>query len=70
MTRAYRTGNTLVVGAFSYSTIVFASLATLVLWDDRLTVVEWSGMGVIVVSGLLAMRVEKKEQIEEAGFEG
>jgi len=70
MTRAYRTGNTLVVGAFSYSTIVFASLATLAIWDDRLTTMEWCGMGVIVASGLLAMRVETKEQIEEAGFEG
>ena len=70
MTRAYRTGNTLVVGAFSYSTIVFASLATLAIWQDPITPLEWGGMAVIVASGLLAMRVEKKEQIEEAGFEG
>lgn len=70
MTRAYATGNTLVVGAFSYSTIVFAALATLAIWDDRLTALEWGGMAVIVMSGLLAMRCETKEQIEEAGFEG
>lgn len=70
MTRAYRTGNTLVVGSFSYSTIVFASLATLAIWQDPLSALEWGGMAVIVLSGLLAMRVEKKEQIEEAGFEG
>jgi len=70
MTRAYRTGNTLVVGAFSYSTIVFASLATLAIWNDPITLREWGGMAVIVASGLIAMRVEKKEQIEEAGFEG
>jgi drug/metabolite transporter (DMT)-like permease len=70
MTRAYRTGNTLVVGSFSYSTIVFASLATLAIWQDPLTALEWGGMAVIVLSGLLAMRQEKKEQIEEAGFEG
>jgi len=69
MTRAYRTGNTLVVGAFSYSTIVFATAATIVLWNDRLTPLEWAGMAVIVLSGLVAMRVEKKEQVEEAGFE-
>jgi drug/metabolite transporter (DMT)-like permease len=69
MTRAYRTGNTLVVGAFSYSTIVFATVATIVLWDDRLTALEWVGMAVIVGSGIIAMRVEKKEQVEEAGFE-
>lgn len=70
MTKAYRTGNTLVVGSFSYSTIVFAALATLLLWDERLSALEWGGMAVIVMSGLLAMRVEKKEQVEEAGFEG
>ena len=70
MTRAYRTGNTLVVGAFSYSTIVFGTLATILIWNDRLTWLEWCGMGVIIASGILAMRVEKKEQIEEAGFEG
>jgi drug/metabolite transporter (DMT)-like permease len=69
MTRAYRTGNTLVVGAFSYSTIVFATVATIVLWNDRLTASEWGGMAVIVASGIVAMRMEKKEQVEEAGFE-
>ena len=69
MTRAYRTGNTLVVGTFSYSTIVFGTIATVVLWNDTLTPLEWAGMAVIAASGIIAMRVEKKEQIEEAGFE-
>ena len=27
------------------------------------------GMAVIVASGIIAMRAEKKEQVEEAGFE-
>ena len=69
MTRAYRTGNTLVVGAYSYSAIVFATLATLVLWDERLSTLEWAGMAVIAASGILAMRVEKKEHLEEGGFD-
>jgi drug/metabolite transporter (DMT)-like permease len=69
MTRAYRTGNTLVVGAYSYSTIVFAVAFGIILWSDRLSPLEWSGIAVIVASGLIAMRVEKKEQVEEAGFE-
>jgi drug/metabolite transporter (DMT)-like permease len=69
MTRAYRTGNTLVVGAYSYSTIVFAVAFGMILWNDRLSPLEWAGIAVIVASGLIAMRVEKKEQIEEAGFE-
>jgi drug/metabolite transporter (DMT)-like permease len=69
MTRAYRTGKTLVVGALSYSTIIFATAATIVLWNDRLTALEWAGMGIIILSGIIAMRVEKKDEIEEAGFE-
>ncbi len=69
MTRAYRTGNTLVVGAFSYSTLVFGALATAVVWRERLPPLEWLGMLVIVASGIMAMRAERKEEVEEAGFE-
>jgi drug/metabolite transporter (DMT)-like permease len=69
MTRAYRTGNTLVVGSLSYSTIVFATAFTFLFWDEHLTALEWAGMAIIVASGIMAMRVEKKEQVEEAGFE-
>jgi S-adenosylmethionine uptake transporter len=69
MTRAYRTGNTLVVGALSYSTLVFGAALSYLVWSETLRPLEWLGMGVIITSGLLAMRVEKKEQVEEAGFE-
>jgi S-adenosylmethionine uptake transporter len=69
MTRAYRTGNTLVVGALSYSTILFATAATLIMWSDRPAPLEWAGMAVIVASGIIAMRAERKESVEEAGFE-
>ena len=69
MTRAYRLGNTLVVGALSYSTLVFGAIATYAVWRQNLAPLEWIGMAVIVASGIIAMRVEKKEQVEEAGFE-
>ena len=69
MTRAYRTGNTLVVGALSYSTLVFGALLAFIVWGEALKPIEWAGMALIIASGLLAMRQEKKEQIEEAGFE-
>ena len=36
MTRAYRTGNTLVVGALSYSTLVFAAVLAFLVWNERL----------------------------------
>jgi drug/metabolite transporter (DMT)-like permease len=69
MTRAYRLGNTLVVGALSYSTLVFGAMLAYLVWRESLAAMEWIGMGVIIASGMIAMRVEKKEQVEEAGFE-
>jgi drug/metabolite transporter (DMT)-like permease len=69
MTRAYRTGRTLVVGAFSYSTVLYATIFTIVLFDGGIGWAEAVGMAVIAASGVLAMRVERKEQVEEAGFE-
>ena len=70
MTRAYRTGNTLVVGALSYSTLVFGAVATVLVWSQRMAALEWIGMLVIVTSGIMAMRAERKDEVEEAGFEG
>ena len=60
MTRAYRLGNALVAGALSYSTIVFGTLATLLLWDERLSPFEWAGMAVIVAAGIMALRAERR----------
>ncbi len=54
MTRAYHRGNTLVVGALSYSTILFASFGGLLLFDEVLPPVAWLGMATIIASGLLA----------------
>ena len=63
-------GNTLIVGSYSYSTIVIGMAYGMILWNDVLSPLEWAGIAVIVASGIIAMRVEKKEQVEEAGFEG
>lgn len=69
MNRAYKTGNTLVVGSLSYSTIVFSTLFMVTIFGDRIPPLGWAGIVVIVASGLIALRVEKKDQVEEAGFE-
>lgn len=69
MTRAWRVGNTLVVGSLSYSTLVFAAVLAFAVWGETLDAMELAGMGIIIASGVMAMRVEKKEQVEEAGFE-
>ncbi len=54
MTRAYHSGSTLVVGAFAYSTVIFASLAGIFFFDELLPPIAWVGMAIIIVSGLLA----------------
>jgi len=52
MTRAYHKGATLVVTSLGYSTVLFASLWDIVLWNELLPPVAWSGMGLIIFGGL------------------
>lgn len=59
MTRAYHTGHTLVVGAFAYSTVVFATLFGLVLWDERLEPAAWAGVAMVLAGGLLSLRAAR-----------
>jgi S-adenosylmethionine uptake transporter len=54
MTRAYSHGATLVVASMQYSGIVFASIFSLTLFGDRIPLMGWLGIGVIVASGILA----------------
>jgi len=54
MTRAYSRGATLLVANLQYSGIVFAAIYSLALFGDRIPLLGWSGMGVIVASGLAA----------------
>lgn len=61
MTRAWRTGSTLVVGSLAHSTIVFASLFGIWLWNERLPLSSWSGMALIIASGVLSLRLSPKQ---------
>jgi drug/metabolite transporter (DMT)-like permease len=65
MTRAYHSGSTLVVGAFAYSTVVFAAIFGLVFFDERLPLIAWIGMAVVVASGMLAKVSEKAVNSEQ-----
>ena len=56
MTHAYREGETLVVGSLAYSTVVFASLWGIALWDEVLSLPGWLGILLIIVSGVTASR--------------
>lgn len=57
MTRAYRTGQTLVVGSLAYSTIVFSALFGLLFWDELLSISAWLGIALIIASGMLSLRL-------------
>lgn len=51
MTRAFHKGVTLVVTSLGYSTVLFASLWDLLLWDEAVTPIAWLGIGLIVLGG-------------------
>lgn len=56
MTRAYHEGDTLTVGSLAYSTVVFTTLFSIVIWQDMLPISSWFAMALIIISGVLAAR--------------
>ena len=54
MTRAYRLGNTLVTANLQYTGIVFSSMWGILVWSDILGLFGWSGIAIILISGLVA----------------
>ena len=62
MTRAYRTGKTLVVGSLSFSTVMFASLFGMILWGEALPLTGWIGMALIIASGVLSLWLAPKHE--------
>jgi drug/metabolite transporter (DMT)-like permease len=61
LTRAYRTGKILVVGALAYSTVVFSSFWGILIWGEVLSLPSWIGIGFIVTGGLLSLRTSTKQ---------
>ena len=66
MTRAYRLGNPLLVANLSYSGIIFSSLSGVLVWHDQLSPLSWIGIGVIVVSGVLATYLNTQTKLATA----
>jgi S-adenosylmethionine uptake transporter len=54
MTRAYRLGKTLVTANLQYTGIVFSSFWGILLWDEVLNWFGWSGIAIILASGIAA----------------
>ncbi len=60
MTSAYTSGATLVAANLQYSGIVFSALYGLFLFGDTLSVLGWSGMGLIIASGIAATALRNR----------
>lgn len=56
LTRAYRTGRTLTVASLAYSTVVFATLIGVIVWQEALSSIEIAGMLMIMTFGILSAR--------------
>jgi len=56
LTRAYRTGDTLVVASLAYVTILLASIFGVIWWHEHLSVDAWLAIGLIILSGIISIR--------------
>ena len=56
MTRAYRTGHTLVVASLAYVTVILASLIGVAWWHEHLGLDIWLAIGLIILSGVISVR--------------
>jgi len=65
MTRAYKHGKTMVGASLTYSTVVFASLFGIWLWDERLPMIAQFGVALILISGILATTYSRAAPAEQ-----
>ncbi len=60
MTRAYRTGNTLIVACLAYFTVIFASIFGVIFWHEHLDMQSGVAILLIIVSGILSSKSTEK----------
>ena len=65
MTRAYQRGKTLVSASLAYTTVIFASLFGMLLWNESLSLSAWLAIALIVASGLIATRFSRANPAEQ-----
>ena len=56
LTIAYQRGHTLLVSMLGYSQVIFTSILGVLIWNDRLSLLSWVGMTLVIFSGFLATR--------------
>lgn len=59
MTRAYRLGETAVVAAFAYSTVVFGGMLDTLYFGVDLPAIAWAGMVITVLAGVRAAQLTR-----------
>lgn len=59
MTRAYRTGNTMVVASLAYVTVILASLLGAIWWQEQLSASAYIAIGLIILSGMISVRTTR-----------
>lgn len=65
MTRAYARGQTVVATSFSYSTVVFATLFGMLLWDEHPSWDMALAVGLIIASGVATSRFSRASPAEQ-----
>ena len=63
MTRAYRLGNSLVIGALSYLTIVFSGVISLLYFNETIRMEDVLGAILIIASGAIASNISLKSRV-------
>lgn len=69
MTRAYGQGRTETAASLQFSAVVFASVLGVVLFDDRIPLVGWAGIAVIVASGIASTALTARRRALRAATE-
>ncbi len=57
LTRAYKSGKTLLSNALAYTTVIFASLFGGIFFGEHIDLGGWLAIGLIITSGVLASRI-------------
>lgn len=64
MTTALKHGKALLVANLSYATVVFGSIFGLLLWGESMPAVAWTGMALIVASGMVMTALSRTAPAE------
>lgn len=65
MTRAYKRGKTFLSASLAYTTVVFASLFGMLIWQETLSAGAWLAIALIVASGIVSAHYSRANPAEQ-----